>query len=563
MEMTGKFLGKLISLGKRSHSMKFRMAVLVMFTVSVLVIFLIVNNIYAINVVRNNAYEANAGMLELFMNQVDDGFNAMDIYLIGLQDSADVPVLVYSGSRTDFYTAKTRIASDMTNTIQSYNYIDNLFIYVSEPTECDNGEIVEKQYFDAAKYAMSGSERSDIKKMMTSYIDAMPDGKVSGKWECMKCNGRSYLVRILRYRNIYMGGCANIDNLLAAIKNAGFVEPAYLTYYQNNGTELCNVLPDMENPLRISGEGARFKHSVENSDYLVISQPSQCGDYSLVALVREQSIIEGLGVLQKIIIILGFCVLLFMGLFTTAVRRWILRPVQKLEIDVYEEKMRHQKTQLSYQKAELQYMKLQVNPHFYINCLNIIHNLSIMNKNDLVRDMTTYLGNHLRYTMEGTTVDSLYKEVDYVENYLHIQELRFPGSLCAYVEIAPDVREVKVPPLILQTFVENTVKYQVVAGERTEIYIVVCRCDKPREDYISIEIWNSGEGFSGDVLEKLNDGQKLIDEKGEHYGIRNVISRLHLIYKGKEKITFDNHWETGGAYIIMELPAQIGEEVGT
>ena len=131
------------------------------------------------------------------------------------------------------------------------------------------------------------------------------------------------------------------------------------------------------------------------------------------------------------------------------------------------------------------------------------------------------------------------------------------------MEIAPDVREVKVPPLILQTFVENTVKYQVVAGERTEIYIVVCRCDEPREDYISIEIWDSGEGFSRDVLEKLNDGQKLIDEKGEHYGIRNVISRLHLIYKGKEKITFDNHWETGGAYIMMELPAQIGEEAGT
>ena len=45
MEMTGKFWGKLISLGKRSHSIKFRMAVLVMFTVSVLVIFLIVNNV--------------------------------------------------------------------------------------------------------------------------------------------------------------------------------------------------------------------------------------------------------------------------------------------------------------------------------------------------------------------------------------------------------------------------------------------------------------------------------------------------------------------------------------
>ncbi len=50
-------------------------------------------------------------------------------------------------------------------------------------------------------------------------------------------------------------------------------------------------------------------------------------------------------------------------------------------------------------------MKLQVNPHFYINCLNVIHNLSIMGKNSLVQEMTAYLGNHLRYTMEGNSLD--------------------------------------------------------------------------------------------------------------------------------------------------------------
>ena len=601
MEKLRKLWGWLMN---QRHSLRLRMVMLVTFTVAVLVAFLMVNNVYAISVVRNNAYEANATTLKLFMSHMDDAFDAMDKYLIGLQDSTDMPVLVYPNKPVDFYLAKTRLVSDMASTIQSYNYIDNLFIYASEPTQCVSGDIVESQYFDAAKYTMSGGERKAVKTMIKAYIDSLDDGKLSGDWECMAWNDSYYLVRVLRYRNIYMGGCVNMDSLLESIKNTGFAAPSYLTFYRNFGDELGNVLPTLSKPLGISDEASTFKHQIEKNNYLVISQPSRCGAYSLVALVREQSIIEGLGVLQKIIIILGICLILFMGLFTTAIRLWILRPVKKLyqamnrlkdgdlsvrlgnetsscrefelvnqtfdtmieniktlTIDVYEEKVSHQKTQLRYQKAELQYMKLQVNPHFYINCLNIIHNLSIMNKNDLVRDMTTYLGNHLRYTMEGTTVDALYKEVAYVENYLHIQELRFPGSLSAYMEIAPDVRHFKVPPLVIQTFVENTVKYQVVAGERTEIYIVACCGDGSLEDYISIEIWDSGEGFSEEILNKLNGGEKIIDERGEHFGIRNVMNRLFLIYKGKEKIVFDNHWETGGAHILIQLPKELPDVV--
>lgn len=599
MENLGESTQKL---KKQRHSIRFRMVMLVMFTMAVLVVFLVINNVYAIFVVRNNAYEANAGMLELFMTHIDDAFDSMDKYWIGLQDSNDVPVLVYSGSRVDFYTAKARLTSDMASTIQSYNYIDDLFIYISQPMECDNGESVERQYFDAAKYELDSSERNGIKRMIISYIDQMSDGKVSGDWECMEWNKEFYLVRILRYRNIYMGGCVNVKRLLESMEDAGFDEPTYLTYYKNNGEEFGNILPEMSGSLKITQECSQFTQKIGNNDFLVISQPSRCGDYSLVALVREQTIIEGLGLLQKIIIALGICLILFMGFFTAAIRRWILRPVRKiymamnrlkngdlsvrlscevtpcrefdlvnetfdhmieniktLKIDVYEEKVRHQKTQLRYQKAELQYMKLQINPHFYINCLNIIHNLSIMGKNDLVREMTTYLGNHLRYTMEGTTVDALYKEINYVENYLRIQELRFPGSLTAFIEIAPDVRDVPVPPLIVQTFVENTVKYQVVAGEHTEIYIVAYRCDAPEDERITIEIWDSGEGFSKEILEKLNSGNRITDERGEHYGICNVVSRLHLIYKGMEKIVFDNHWETGGAFILIELPANIQE----
>ena len=224
--------------------------------------------------------------------------------------------------------------------------------------------------------------------------------------------------------------------------------------------------------------------------------------------------------------------------------------IKKLKIGVYEEKMLRQ-------QSELQYMKLQVNPHFYINCLNIIHNLSIMKKNDLICEMTGYLGNHLRYTMEGNTLDHLSREIEYVKNYIRIQELRFGKSLKVFMEIEPGTEEVMVPPLVIQTFLENTVKYQVVAGTLTEVYIIVCWAECPEDHRIRIEIWDNGKGFPQNILDNLQDGKRVIDERGEHYGIRNVCTRLHLIYGGKEKIQLANHEETGGAWIILELPDNV------
>lgn len=177
---------------------------------------------------------------------------------------------------------------------------------------------------------------------------------------------------------------------------------------------------------------------------------------------------RGLQSLRVLIWILMVLLAVFLVGFTMIMRRWVLRPlnrlikamqelsegqfnirlrenewdeceeftmvnrafddmigqIESLKIDVYEENIRRQ-------RAELQYMKLQANPHFYINCLNVIHNLSMMGKNDLLQQMTTYLGNHLRYTMEGSALDTLEKEMDCVETICGYSSFAFLTVLCA------------------------------------------------------------------------------------------------------------------------------------
>ncbi len=599
----------------KTRSLSFRIGVLVFFTFLMLAVFLVFNNIYAISVVRENAFDATAELMSMYMNRVDDAFKKTEVYWAGIQYSGDLTTLLISERPADYYAAWARLKMAMESAGPTYSYVDDLFVYY--PAAGD--------YLDAG-YMLTENERVFIKKMIKKEIDSLVQngGKIAGEWQCLELEGEFYFVKIFRTSDIYMGSCVKVSRLVEEMQKDGFEKADYLTFHKNGGGELGTTLPPMDSPLEINGLPLRLTMNLDHQKYLVLSQPSSSGDFSMTALVRDTNIVARLGDLQKVILFLSLGLLIFIAGFTAACREWILRPVKKLcsamiqlkngdfsirlndgkscnefnlvnetfdnmtenihalKIDVYEEKiqrqkaelryqeaelqcqeaelqyqkaeLQYQKAELQYQKAELQYMKLQVNPHFYINCLNIIHNLSLMNKNRLVRDMTTYLGNHLRYTLEGNTVDRLSREVDYVRNYVHIQEIRFADSLHAFIEIEEDVGNVKVPPLIIQTFVENTVKYQVVVGEQIEIYIIASWCDCAADHRIRIQIWDNGEGFSDEILSALRSGGQITDARGEHIGIRNVVQRLRLIYQGRETICFSNHEETGGAYIVIELP---------
>lgn len=572
---------------KRVNSLRFRVTVLIFLAAFTLIAFLIGNNAYAIRVVQKNVFKANSEMMSLYMNQVDSSLEVMENYWAGIQLSSDILILSKMEKKIDYYTAQARVKMDMEKIIQTYNYVDDLFIYFGDSNE----------YLDAAKYGISGSRRNEVKQALMEEIERQElAGSIQDEWMFLEWNGNYYLTRIFQYLNIYMGGWVDITGLLNSMRDEGFGNVNYLSFYANGGNELGHILPDMPEPLPINGEPQTFSKSINRTKYLVISSPSRCGSYSLVAMIQDRSVMEGLIAFQRIIIALVICLILFLLGFGTLIRRWILYPVNRLcyamnqfreeqgeirirdnefctefrllsdtfqnminnihtlKIDVYEEKVQRQ-------VAELQYLKLQINPHFYINCINIIHNLAIMNKNELICDLSTYLGNHLRYTMEGNTVDYLYKEVEYVKNYLDIQEVRFGNCLLASIEVEEEVSYVKVPPLVIQTFIENTVKYQVTAGGHIDIHIVARWCSGFEGKRMRLEIWDSGSGFSDEILVCLKEGRKILDERGEHYGINNVINRLHLIYEGRESVEFRNHDETGGAYIIIELPADGGKEI--
>ena len=584
----------------KTPSLRLRTNVLMSIIAVMLGSMLFISTWYAIGIVRSNTLDDVSHICALYVEQLDDAIDSADNYMAGLQSSVNLYEMQTAENDVDFYRYAALLKKDMDAALQTYRYVDCLFVYQAD-----------RDLFYESRHYRNGDEafrriREAIRGEVRSLVQA--DDEIPSGWRGFEYRGRHYFLRVIHSkssysRNSYIGSCISAEDLLEDMKGNALGVADYLTFLKHDGEDFCGVLPEELAYIRGSREIVRVSERAGRADYLHVEEPLKKPPFSLAAFIRDKSVIGGLGTLRSLYPAAALMAALLILGFSFLQRRWILRPtariceameemrdgnldvrvevldsgaefrlieetfnemaghIKALRIDIYEEQMQRQQTELSHerekyawQKSELQYLQLQINPHFYINCLNIINNLSLTGRNDLIQKMTEYLGNHLRYTLEGNVTGPLAREMEYVRNYVHIQELRFGDCLRMNMETEPGTELAEVPPLVLQTFVENTVKYEVVPGAETEIYIVVL-WEGAAHERLLIEIWDSGGGYPEEVLQKLSSGDKLLRDGRERFGIRNLVSRMRILYGDEGTIEFANHFETGGAYVRISLPA--------
>ena len=163
--------------------------------------------------------------------------------------------------------------------------------------------------------------------------------------------------------------------------------------------------------------------------------------------------------------------------------------------------------------AELRALQAQINPHFFFNSLNSVRAL-IYESPDAAAQMVDQLAGVMRYTLTSgskTTVD-LCDELQAVRAYLAIEKIRFEERLRAVFDVEPDLDEVQIPPMALQTLVENAVKFGVERNAAaSEIRITI----KKSLGTVTVEVANQG------TLARLSDSTRL--------GLENTRKRLSLL----------------------------------
>lgn len=173
------------------------------------------------------------------------------------------------------------------------------------------------------------------------------------------------------------------------------------------------------------------------------------------------------------------------------------------------------KYEASVKEIELQNLKSQLNPHFIFNALNSIRALVDENpqKSKLaINQLSSILRSSL--TMEKRGLTRFDEEMRMVRDYLGLEGIRFEERLHTEFDIHPDSHDFMVPPLMIQTLVENGVKHGISKLKEGGLIRVSTWVD---EVGLTIRIQNSGQYVNG-------------HEKGEGLGINNTIQRLKLLY---------------------------------
>ncbi|MBI1184920.1 histidine kinase [bacterium] len=175
-------------------------------------------------------------------------------------------------------------------------------------------------------------------------------------------------------------------------------------------------------------------------------------------------------------------------------------------------------------EATLNKLRSQLNPHFIFNSLNSIRALVLIEP-DKARDSITALSNIFRKTLQlDKAIEvSFGEEMQIVEDYLKLEKIRFEERLEYSWEIEPEVYGIKIPPLMLQTLVENGIKHGVstlTTGGFVQIKAV------SNVDATRIEIRNSGN------LKPRQGGRK-------GYGLQNTRERLNLLYGNGAEIKLE------------------------
>jgi LytS/YehU family sensor histidine kinase len=160
----------------------------------------------------------------------------------------------------------------------------------------------------------------------------------------------------------------------------------------------------------------------------------------------------------------------------------------------------------------------------------------------------------------GLILVPIQEEIKHVENYIRMQDIRYPDQIFYMTDIDSDAGQIPIPQFLLQTFVENIFKHAMIYGKMLSIFIRASKDMLEDKPCVKIVIEDNGEGFPPHVLQAA--GVTPIDpiERSDQVGIANIRRTLQLLYKRDDLLTLSNA-EPSGAKIELWVPIQDTREL--
>ena len=207
--------------------------------------------------------------------------------------------------------------------------------------------------------------------------------------------------------------------------------------------------------------------------------------------------------------------------------------------------------------AELRYLQAQINPHFLFNTLNAGAQMAMMEGADRTSNYIQRVADFFRYNIKkNKDVVTLAEEIQLVDIYIYIINVRFAGEIQFKKQIDERLLDVKIPSMILQPIVENSINYGLRNIEWTKkIQVSVYELG----DYICVSIKDNGIGMSAETIDKVLNGSYRSDPSksdSNGVGLNNCIERLNIFYERDDVLDIISEGENKGTETILYLPKE-------
>ncbi len=190
-------------------------------------------------------------------------------------------------------------------------------------------------------------------------------------------------------------------------------------------------------------------------------------------------------------------------------------------------------------EAELSFLKQQINPHFFFNTLNSIYSLSTR-KSEKTPEAIIKLSLLMRYIIyeSDKPIVPLQKELDYINNYVELQKLRFRDDVKITYSIEGETTDIYIEPLLLLPFIENAFKHGI---------------DYSNECFIFIHVQILDNKLQLVVENPLVKKQQVLPAESSGIGLTNSRKRLQLLYPGMHELNITEEDNTFRAELVLKL----------
>ena len=418
------------------------------------------------------------------------------------------------------------------------------------------------------------------KQPFTDHMNSLDFPGQNRAWEIVLLNDYAVLVHQIKLKDNIIGLYINLNNFLQSETLSGVNEGIYF-------------FTDPQQSLLIAGntknQEIASSYLSQKSSWDGVEDLSDCG-YRLNYIYPAKTIGEKLSFSVCIVLCMILLTILCVPASLFFISKYIFRPLNRLRYGLDQmqkndltcrinetissaefnslshsfnmmastiQNLRTEilKTEEEKRASELSWLKHQIHPHFLLNNMNLIYTLADKSENTLIQKLSLYLSDYMRYTLKVDQSNIfLSDELKHLKDYLSILQINYPDSISFQIICKESLYRYQVPTYIINTILENSIEHAFSASHsKLDIKIKIYEGKEGTNRFLYILVSDNGIGYTEDIIHYVNNFQEFSNYFSDHIGLRNIKSRLYLMYGLADSLSISNQTD-GGALTTVKIP---------